>query len=479
LSITSTAYNSDTIVALSTPPGVGAIGVIRMSGPDALGVTNKIFRKGKNLPTKVELFESHTLHFGTLNYEDGRVLDEVVIGLYKNPKSYTKEDLVEISCHGSPYILSETIKLCLRNGARLALPGEFTLRAFLNGRMDLTQAEAVADLIASENEGSQALAMAQLRGGVKREISRMREDLIHFASLIELELDFGEEDVEFANRKDLMLLVEQLRLTLGPLLASFSVGNAIRNGVPTVLAGRPNAGKSTLLNALLGENRAIVSEIAGTTRDTIEDILNIDGIQFRLVDTAGIREATDTIERIGVQRALYEVERASILIYVMDAVATSPSDALQDVLKLQREGLKTIILRNKTDLLVGQGSIEKNGFLGDFHIENGGLPKGWHILSLSANSGEVGPLKSLLVSMVTSGQSITDKTMLTNARHYEALSLADQSLADTLEGLKSGITGDFIAMDIRRALHHLGEVSGSISSDDLLANIFGKFCIGK
>jgi len=337
---------SSTIIALATPPGVGAIGVIRLSGPRAIIITDKIF-KGKRLENQ----PSHTAHFGKIVADDGRILDEVLVTIFIGPNSYTGEDTTEISCHGSPYILQEIIQLCLEKGARLAEPGEFTLRAFLNGKMDLTQAEAVADLIASESATAHDVAIRQLRGGFKHEIQKLREELIHFASLVELELDFGEEDVEFADRNDLKNLVNQIREHLRPLIQSFALGNALKMGVTTVIAGRPNAGKSTLLNALLNEERAIVSDIPGTTRDTIEEVLNIRGIQFRLIDTAGIREAQDTIEAIGVARTMEKIEQAAILVYVWDvAGGMTIREVWEDLERLAVDGTRhTVVVCNKMD----------------------------------------------------------------------------------------------------------------------------------
>ncbi|MBK6948162.1 MAG: tRNA uridine-5-carboxymethylaminomethyl(34) synthesis GTPase MnmE [Haliscomenobacter sp.] len=336
---------SDTIIALATPPGVGAIGVIRLSGEDAIVLADRFFH-GKPLNEQ----PSHTIHFGTIRDETGRIVDEVLVSLFIAPRSYTGENVVEISCHGSNYILEEVIRLFIRAGVRQAQPGEFTLRAFLNGRMDLSQAEAVADLIASASSGAHKLAIAQLRGGVSDEIKRLRQELLDFASLIELELDFSEEDVEFADRTQLHHLIDRIQTLIKALLDSFQLGNAIRQGVSTVIAGRPNAGKSTLLNALLNEERAIVSEIAGTTRDTIEETLNIQGIQFRIIDTAGIREAHDTIEALGVERTLEKVRQSAVLVYVFDVVKTSPEQVRHDLAQLIHPDLKVLVVANKMDL---------------------------------------------------------------------------------------------------------------------------------
>lgn len=341
----STQNLQDTIVALATPPGVGAIGVIRLSGEDALFIVNQVFH-GKDLTAQ----PSHTAHFGTIKDEDETIIDEVLVTVFVAPKSYTGENVAEVSCHGSSYIIQQLIQLFIQKGARLAQPGEFTLRAFLNGRMDLSQAEAVADLIAAESKSAHAVAMQQMRGGFSNEIKRLREELIHFASMIELELDFGEEDVEFANRDDLKQLIHKILSLIHSLIHSFKLGNVIKNGVSTVIAGRPNAGKSTLLNALLNEERAIVSEIEGTTRDTIEEVLNIKGIHFRLIDTAGIREAQDQIEAIGVQKTMEKIQQSALLVYVFDVIKTKPEEVHKDLQKLVRPGLQLLVVANKMDL---------------------------------------------------------------------------------------------------------------------------------
>jgi tRNA modification GTPase len=455
---------TETIVALSTPAGVGAIGVIRLSGTEAIPIADRIF-----WGAKLEKQDSHTLHFGQI--KDGeRVLDEVVIGLFKAPKSYTKEDVVEISCHGSPYIIQEVLQLCLREGARLAQPGEFTMRAFLNGRMDLSQAEAVADLIESSSASSHQIAMQQMRGGVSNEIQKLRQELLDFASLIELELDFGEEDVEFADRGKLEELVKTIQKLIGELLHSFALGNAIKQGINTVIAGRPNAGKSTLLNRLLNEERAIVSEIAGTTRDTIEETLNIQGVTFRLIDTAGIREAQDTIEAVGVEKALEKIEQSAVLIYVFDVIQTQPEEVAADLAKLVRPGLHLLAVANKMDL---------NPYTSSEHYVSEYLKEEQFIPISAKNDMNVGYLKERLYQ-VAIGEGLNEESaVVSSTRHYEALRNAHQSLDDVLRGLQDQISSDFVAMDIRRALSFLGEITGEISTDDLLGNIFGRFCIGK
>ena len=459
-----------TIVALATPPGVGAIGVIRLSGEDALPIVQKVFG-GKDLTKQ----KSHTLHFGTIIDSGGKILDEVLVSIFKAPHSYTGENIAEVSCHGSPYILRQVLELFIENGARLAQPGEFTMRAFLNGKMDLSQAEAVADLIASSSESSHNVAMRQMRGGFSHEIKKLREDLINFASLIELELDFAEEDVEFANREDLKATVQKILSFIHSLILSFKLGNVIKNGVPTVIAGRPNAGKSTLLNALLNEERAIVSHIAGTTRDTIEEVLNIDGVEFRLIDTAGIREAQDQIEAIGVEKTMEKVRQAALLVYVFDVGEMKIDDVLSDVGKLQREGLQLLVVCNKMDA---------NPYFKPEWLTSVGSPqlavRSEQIVTCSAIHGMNVPyLKEKLYDFAISEKVNLESPIVTNVRHYEALQKALESLNEVLRGLDEGVTSDFVAMDIRRALAYLGEILGEVSTEDLLENIFSKFCIGK
>ncbi len=457
---------NDTIVALATPSGVGAIGVIRLSGKDAIHIVDQLF-PGKKLAEQA----THTLHFGTIRGADNRIIDEVVVSLFKGPKSYTGEDVVEISCHGSDYIIQQLIQLFIDTGARLAQPGEYTLRAFLNGRIDLSQAEAVADLIASSSEASHSLALRQMRGGFSDEIQQLRQQLLDFASLIELELDFSEEDVEFANRDELRTLVEKIKGLIRSLVQSFQLGNAIKQGVNTVIAGRPNAGKSTLLNALLNEERAIVSDIAGTTRDTIEETLNIQGIQFRIIDTAGIREAQDQIEAIGVEKTMAKIDQSSILVYVFDAASTPPDDVRTDLDRLYREGLHLIVVANKMD---------RNPYakVEDFLTPEGQEKYTWVPVS-AKNRMNIVYLTEVLYQSVVDEKVKLDSPIVSNARHYAALQKAYESLDDVQNGLDSGITSDFIAMDIRRALAFLGEITGEVSTDDLLGNIFGRFCIGK
>jgi tRNA modification GTPase len=481
---------TDTIVALATPPGVGAIGVIRLSGPNALHIVQRVFG-GKDLTEQ----KSHTLHFGTIIGEGGKVLDEVLVSVFKAPNSYTGENIAEVSCHGSPFILQKIIELFIEKGARLAQPGEFTLRAFLNGKMDLSQAEAVADLIASTSEGSHSVAMRQMRGGFSHEIQRLREELVNFASLIELELDFAEEDVEFANRGQLKATIQKIQSYIQALLQSFKLGNVLKTGVPTVIAGRPNAGKSTLLNALLNEERAIVSPIAGTTRDTVEEVLNIQGpmgasVEFRLIDTAGIREAQDQIEAIGVERTMEKVSQAALLVYVFDVVETKIDEVLADVASLQREGLEMLIACNKMDNLPSYKpewlSAPNDPEIPDFFfakprpLDSSFSIHHSSLITLSAKNGMNVPyLKERLYNAVVSQKLTSESTIVTNARHVEALEKAATSLDEVLHGLDAGVTSDFVAMDIRRALAYLGEITGEVGVEDLLGNIFSKFCIGK
>ncbi len=450
--------NSETIVALSTPQGSGAIGVIRLSGPDAIVIANQAFA-GKNLTEQ----PSHTLHFGLI--KDGeQILDEVVIGLFVAPKSYTKENVVEISCHGSQYIIQEIIRLFIKLGARAAKPGEFTLRAFLNGAFDLSQAEAVADLIASNSQASHDVAMQQMRGGFANELQHLRGELIHFASMIELELDFAEEDVEFANREQLKNLILKINAVLNKLIASFELGNVLKNGVPVVIAGKPNVGKSTLLNTLLNEERAIVSDIAGTTRDTIEDELNIGGVAFRFIDTAGIRQTADIIEAKGVERTLEKMKQARLIIYMVDPVQPL-ADIHEQVKGLENQEVPFVLLVNKADTL----TTEQRESLSSLQA---------HFISAKNDEG-IAALKDILLETVRFKNLDTNETLVTNIRHVEALRHTEEALSKVLNHLTTEVTSDFISMDIKQALHYLGEITGEVTTDDLLENIFTKFCIGK
>ncbi len=453
----------DTIVALATPPGIGAIGVIRLSGSSAIDIANKLF------PSKDLLKQSsHTLHVGYLKNED-EIIDEVVISIYKTPTSYTAEDVVEISCHGSSFVQQQVIQTIISNGARLAKPGEFTQRAFLNGKLDLTQAEAVADLIASNTLASKNAALNNIRGGFSELLKNLREQLIQFSSLIELELDFSEEDVEFADRKKFIALIEQLAASTKKLLDSFELGNVVKNGVSVAIVGKPNAGKSTLLNTLLNDNRAIVSEIAGTTRDTIEEVININGILFRLIDTAGIREhSTDTIENMGVLKSLQKIKEADIVLYLFD-VNTTESDDLEMIQKdLEEQNKKFILVANKYDIIdEGESLFRLTTSIKDVQY-----------ISAKKTIG-IEELKNQLFLSVTDNQIHTENIIVTNLRHYEALQKVAQSLSDITAGIKNNISGDLLAFDMRHCLYYLGEITGEITNEDRLDYIFSKFCIGK
>ena len=452
----------DTIVALATPPGVAAIGVIRLSGNNAFKIVNALF-PSKNLNNQ----EPNTIHVGYF-IENGKVLDEVVLSLFRSPRSYTGEDVIEISCHGSPYVQQEIINACIVKGARLAKPGEFTQRAFLNGKLDLTQAEAVADLIASNTSASHRSALHNIRGGFSEQLKNLREQLIKFSALIELELDFSQEDVEFADRSALYRLIGELSSKVNQLLNSFQLGNVIKNGVSVAIVGKPNAGKSTLLNALLNENRAIVSEIAGTTRDTIEEVINIDGVLFRLIDTAGIRTHTsDIIESIGMEKSLEKIRTADVVLYLFDASTESLADLESRVADFIKNNIKHLLVANKIDVNVEMNFKEKYS-----HLD--------HIIFISAkNNRHLEVLKERMVDTVLSGQVQTESTIVTNARHYHALQEVNKSLADIKAGLDNKLTGDLLALDIRRCLHYLGEITGEITNEDQLDYIFSKFCIGK
>ena len=451
----------DTIAALATPQGIGAIGVIRVSGKDAIAIVNSLF------PSKdLEAVPTHTLHVGYLKYNNA-IIDEVVIGLYKSPRSYTGEDVVEISCHGSYFIQNNLLQILAQCGARAAKPGEFTQRAFLNGKLNLAQAEAVADLIASNTAASRKAALHTMRGGFTEVLKSIREELLTFSALIELELDFSEEDVEFADRGRLMNMLSEAEYKVKQLLQSFTLGNVIKNGVQVAIIGKPNAGKSTLLNALLNEERAIVSEIAGTTRDTIEETLNINGILFRLIDTAGIREHTsDAIETVGVQRSLQKMRSADIVLYLFDAMELNKDELQQILADMQMEGIKIIPVANKTD----ETGID---YAAKFtEIEN--------IIFISArynrNIHEV--TEALYKSVVADNSNIPD-TIVTNSRHVEALEKVLQSIVLIKEGFTQKIPLDLITSDIRICLYHIGEITGEVTNEDQLDYIFSKFCIGK
>ena len=450
---------NDTIVALATAPGVGAIAVIRLSGTGCIQVVNDVF-KGADLSTK----KSHTVHFGSIMDGD-TMIDEVLATVFVAPNSFTKENSVEISCHGSQYIINRIIQLLLAKGARLANPGEFTQRAYLNGRFDLAQAEAVADLIASENEAAHTTALNQMRGGISGEIKTLREKLVHFASMIELELDFSEEDVEFASRDELKQLIMNIDKVLVKLIDSFQLGNVIKNGVPVVIVGKPNAGKSTLLNALLEDEKAIVSDIPGTTRDIIEDELNMRGVKFRFIDTAGLRETKDQIEAIGVERAERKMDESALIMYLFD-LSTESLEIIQ-----QQEA--RLIEKNKPYILVGN-KVDK------VEAEHQQLATNKHYVSIAAKElVGIDKLKELIWDKSQMDNFKPGNVVVTNIRHYQSLVNTQNSLHDVVRGIDNKITNDFLAQDIRHALHYLGSITGQITTDDLLANIFSKFCIGK
>ncbi|WP_272023621.1 tRNA uridine-5-carboxymethylaminomethyl(34) synthesis GTPase MnmE [Olleya namhaensis] len=461
-------YN-DTIVALATASGAGAVAIIRLSGKDAIAIADRCFESVKKQKTLLNQ-KTHTIHLGHI-VDDKRTIDQVLVSVFKNPNSYTGEDVVEVSCHGSIYIQQEIIQLFLRSGCRMANAGEFTLRSFLNGKLDLSQAEAVADLISSDNEASHQIAMQQMRGGFSSEIAKLREELMNFASLIELELDFAEEDVEFADRSQFQALVEKITFVLKRLIDSFAVGNVIKNGIPVAIVGEPNVGKSTLLNALLNEERAIVSDIAGTTRDTIEDELVIEGIGFRFIDTAGIRETKDVVESIGIKKTFEKMEQAQVVVLLFSAEEFKTESKR---LKIEIEKIKNrfplkplLIIANKIDTL----NIEELDRL-NFEFE------GVHLLSAKSGLG-VEELKDKLIGFVNTGALRNNETIVTNTRHYDSLLKAFEEIQKVKYGLESGLSGDLLAIDIRQALYHFGEITGEITSDDLLGNIFANFCIGK
>ena len=447
---------TDTIAAIATPNGVGAIGVIRVSGEEALERVNLLFPK-KDL----KKVASHTLHFGPIMHNDV-LLDEVLVSVFKTPHSYTGEDSAEISCHGSPYILKKVMEALMDIGVRPADPGEFTLRAFMNGKLDLSQAEAVADLIVSETEAAHQAALFQMRGGFSQKIRDLRERLLNFTSLIELELDFAEEDVEFANRDQLKNLLNEIEFEVQKLVESFQLGNVIKSGVKIVIAGRPNAGKSTLLNAILNEERAIVSDIPGTTRDAIEDTITIDGIQFRFIDTAGIRSSVDILENIGIERTHEKLREAQLIIYLYDVNTLDLVNLEADIDSLPN-GKEVVVVGNKIDMGVWDRS--------------DALP---NTVFLSAkNKLHIEDLKAELIHRLHIGAKRTDDTIVTNIRHYHALQRVLDCMHIIRSGMESGMTSDFLVVDIRRALHEMGEITGEITTDEILGNIFGKFCIGK
>ena len=455
--------HQDTIVALATPSGAGAIAIIRLSGKEAITIAAEVFNSisGKELLKQ----KSHTVHLG--NIVDGsRIIDQVLATIFKNPNSYTGENVVEFSCHGSSYIQQEIIQLLLRKGSRMATAGEFTLQSFLNGKMDLSQAEAVADLIASDSKASHQLAIQQMRGGFSTEIEELRIQLLNFASLIELELDFSEEDVEFANREEFQKLIKKITSLLKKLIDSFATGNVLKNGIPVAIVGRPNSGKSTLLNSLLNEERAIVSNIAGTTRDTIEDEITIGGIRFRFIDTAGLRDTTDEIEKIGVERALEKLEKSSIYIYLFDSTEMSVVEVKKELDSFTTNS-KQLIVANKIDKASKEEVAAINN--SDFSF-----------LTISANSKDsLGTLTNSLLDIAGIEALNSNQLMVTNSRHYDVLIKSLEEISKVQEGINNHLTGDLLAIDLRQALYFLGEITGQVSNDDLLGNIFANFCIGK
>jgi len=458
--------NQDTIIALATPNGLGAISVLRISGKQSISVTEKVFKaKNNKLLSKQD---SHTVHLGHL-IKKGHQLDEVLVTLFKGPHSYTGENTIEISCHGSTYIQKEIINLFIDNGIRVANPGEFTLRAFLNGKMDLNQAEAVADLIASENEGSHKLAMQQMKSGFSDDLKKLRTELLHFSSMIELELDFSQEDVEFVERGEFKKLTNKIKLELNTLINSFQSGNVLKNGISVAIAGKPNAGKSSLLNTLLNDEKAIVSDIPGTTRDSIEDSLIIQGINFRFTDTAGLRETTDFIESKGIEKTINKIKNAKILLYLFDANDTNVNEIKSSINNFKRDDLSIILVRNKIDL------INQNSKLLD-DIKSISKSQLLEIEATDAKSVE--SLKIRLINEVELLNPYTD-IVISNSRHYEALIKALRAIEEVNEGLVDNVSGDLLSVDIRRSIDHLSEITGEITNDDVLGNIFANFCIGK
>lgn len=478
-------YTDDTICAIATAQG-GAIGTIRVSGKEAITITDKIFTPASG-PT-LSGRKPYTLTFGHINGENGEIVDEVLVSLFRGPHSYTGEDSTEISCHGSSYILQQVMQLLIKNGCRAAGPGEFTQRAFLNGKMDLSQAEAVADLIASTSAASHRMAMNQMRGGFSRELSQLREKLLHLTSLMELELDFSDhEELEFADRSELSQIASQVEGVINGLVQSFSVGNAIKNGIPVAIIGETNAGKSTLLNALLNEERAIVSDIHGTTRDVIEDTMNIKGILFRFIDTAGIRETSDTIESIGIERSFQKLDQASIVLWVIDSTeAETQINALKDKVIPRCEGKKLILVMNKCDMV---NNAEQSDCLKEPSgatilnpaIASADSGMNYEMISIAAKQREgITELQKLLVKAAALPEVTQNDVVVSNVRHYEALSHALEAIHRVQEGMSIGLSGDLVSQDLRECLFHLAEiVGGEITNDEVLGNIFKNFCVGK
>ncbi len=462
-----------TITAIATAPGMGAIAVIRLSGKDAITICDKVFKSTKG---KKQLSEQkpNTIHHGTI-LDENRPVDEVLVSLFKAPRSYTGEDIVEISCHGSQIVQQQILELLVRSGARLAQPGEFTLRAFLNGKIDLSQAEAIADLISSSSEAARRVALQQMRGGFSNKLKELREQLLTFIALIELELDFSEEDVEFADRKQLVGLINEILSVIEKMIKSFQLGNVIKQGIPVTIAGKPNVGKSTLLNRLLNEERAIVSEIAGTTRDTIEDTINLGGISFRFIDTAGLRHTSDTIESIGVERAYAKISQAKVILLIVDA-QIGYEEIIQSVEEINKNitsDQTLIVLVNKEDKADKEHINKILTKLKESYPNIYSLP-------ISAKAGHnIDLLTNYLINIGLHGQPETDEVIVTNVRHYESLIRTKENLDEALAGLNNNLSSDLLAIDIRQAIHYIGEITGDITTDDILGHIFSKFCIGK
>lgn len=469
-------YNNDTICAISTAHGVGGIAVIRVSGADAINVVAKSWQ-GAEIAT----MKSHTAHLGRIIDTQGAILDEVVITLFRNPNSFTGEDVVEIACHGSLWIQQQIIHLLINNGCRTATGGEFTQRAFLNGKLDLSQAEAIADVIASSSAASHRIAISQMRGGFSRELRALREQLLDFVALMELELDFSEEEVEFADRAQLINLAEGISCKISRLAKSFSVGNAIKNGIPVAIVGETNAGKSTLLNNLLNEDKAIVSDIHGTTRDVIEDTINISGVAFRFIDTAGIRETTDTIESIGIERTYQKIEQANIILWIIDAATPIAQIAqISPEILSRANGKELAILVNKSDILTTQEQDKIRTALSQIISNAEEVSSSAQIMFISAKESiGIEQIESYLIEKAHIPSNTNSDIIVTNTRHYEALTRALEAIDRALEGLQANISGDFISQDIRETMHYLGEITGEISHTDILQTIFSRFCIGK
>ena len=467
--------HQETIVALASPSGAGAIAVIRISGKEAIIIAAAVFQSVSE--KDITLQKTHTIHLGHI-VDEGKTYDQVLLSIFKGPNSYTGENVIEISCHGSTFIQQQIIQLLLRKGCKMAQAGEFTLRAFLNGKLDLSQAEAVADLIASDNEASHQIAMQQMRGGFSNEIAHLRQELLNFASLIELELDFAEEDVEFADRTQFKELLSRIELVLKRLIDSFAIGNVIKNGIPVAIVGEPNVGKSTLLNALLNEERAIVSEIAGTTRDTIEDELVIGGIGFRFIDTAGIRETKDVVESIGIKKTFEKIEQAQVVLFLIDSLQLIIDN--ENKVKIEIEKIRNqfpqkplIVVINKVDKLNTENRIKLDSQLSTFNYQ-------LSIIEISAKNKEgIDDLKNQLLSFINTGALRNNETIVTNSRHYDSLLKALEEIQKVNFGMQTNLSSDLMAIDIKQALYYFGEITGEVTNDELLGNIFANFCIGK